>query len=79
MRMPGIVHTTASTTTLAMLLMLSGCVTTDTPEPPATTARSLCPAGKTPSCVEYIGRKVRCFCGTLDDLERILEPDPLGF
>jgi len=62
-------------TTFAALLWLTGCASTDTP--PATAARALCPPNRTPSCVEYLGKKMRCFCGTMDDLERILEPDPL--
>ncbi len=34
-----------------------------------------CPADKTAACVQRIGHPTRCFCGSRDDLERLLEPE----
>ena len=35
----------------------------------------LCPADRTPVCIERIGHPTRCFCSHRDDLEALLEPE----
>jgi len=78
MSMDNAMRQTVLAALLVPILLAAGCSTTRAVSAGHTAAaRQLCPSNRTPACVEYLGKKLRCTCSTLDDLERILEPDPL--
>jgi hypothetical protein len=62
---------------MATLFLAAGCASSGEPVPEVSGKRALCPPGLTPSCVEYIRKKMRCFCGTTEDLREILEPNDI--
>ena len=64
----------ASAAALVAVLLVSGCASSGSAAPVPVAQDSLCPPGLTPSCVEYNGDKLRCFCGNREDLREVLEP-----
>jgi hypothetical protein len=60
--------------TLSALLLAAGCASKD-PYLVSDNARSSpCPPDLTYSCVEYLGKKLRCYCANRDELREVLEP-----
>jgi len=59
----------------ALLVLFAGCASSGSTTTEADARKRLCPPGLTPSCVEYLGKKMRCFCGTKEDLREIFDPD----
>ena len=64
-------------TSAALLAILAACA--DNPSAirdPGEEQRAMrCASHETLSCVEKMGKTVRCTCSSRDDLRRILEPD----
>ncbi len=59
---------------LAVLLLMSGCASSGSASPETSAQHALCPPDLTPSCIEYNGQKLRCSCSSREDLREILEP-----
>jgi hypothetical protein len=60
-------------TLMSALLLTAGCATDSPPMLSNARYASLCPGNQTPSCVEYLGKTMRCQCSTRDGLQEILE------
>jgi len=68
--------TRLATCVIALLLVLAGGSATKDPYLLSDNqTRPPCPSDLTYSCVEYLGKKMRCFCASRDELRGILEPD----
>ena len=61
------------------LAMVTGCATSGEASPDKVAETMRCPPDLIPSCVEYNGKKLRCYCGSKSDLEDILEPYDFPF
>jgi hypothetical protein len=64
---------TATLLIVSALLLLSACATDAPPLLRDARYASLCPGDQTPSCVEYLGKPMRCQCSSRDGLREILE------
>jgi len=60
---------------LSALVLISACASKDPYRVSDDGYQSPCPDGLTPTCYEYIGKKMRCYCGTRDGLREILDPE----
>lgn len=61
--------------TLLAAMLVAGCASNDPALLTDNASRSPCPGDMTPLCVEYVGKRLRCYCSTKDGLKEILEPD----
>ena len=59
---------------LVFAAAIAGCAGTAEPDPAAEVDVPKCRSGETWSCVERMGRPVRCFCADKDTLRELLEP-----
>lgn len=71
--------TSAMRTLLLTLLtasaaVMAGCAGAAEPDTAADVDVPKCRSGETYSCVERMGRRVRCFCADKDTLRELLEP-----
>jgi hypothetical protein len=64
---------TATLLIVSALLLAAGCATDSPPIQSDARYASLCPGDQTPSCVEYLGKAMRCQCSTREGLQEILE------
>ena len=58
----------------ATLLLTAGCASQD-PYGVAAVPPDPCPSGMKPLCVEYVGKRLRCYCSTGEELKEILDPN----
>lgn len=68
-------HLSAVATSISAVLLLAGCASKDPHLVSDTAFQSPCDEDMTYSCVEYLGRKLRCYCVSRDELREILEPE----
>lgn len=59
----------------ALVLVLPACAAEKSRLVSDNQVRNLCPVHLTYSCVEYMGKRLRCTCSSRDSLEAILEPE----
>ena len=56
-------------------LTLNACAGNPSDEIEYTDRPHYCRAGETPSCIERVGKPVRCFCADIDELRKLLDPN----
>jgi len=61
--------------TILAAMLATGCASNDPQLVTDSTSRSPCPGDMTPLCIEYVGKRLRCYCSTKDGLKEILDPD----
>ena len=73
----GNVSITFRLTTFAAIacVSLAACASTPDDELDYTDRPQYCRAGETPSCIEKVGKPVRCFCADTDALRELLDPN----
>ena len=54
---------------------LVACASTPDDELDYTDRPHYCRAGETPSCIEKVGKPVRCFCADTEALRELLDPN----
>lgn len=56
-------------------LTLTSCAGNPSDELEYADRPTYCRAGETPSCIEKVGKPVRCFCADTDELRELLDPN----